>query len=107
FSLAVWGLKINSADRTRVVRQIALPIVCCAALTVIGMGYYCWRTTGNPLRTPYQVAQDTYYPTPLFLWQPLRPMPQYHHPAIRSSLQNWELPVYQGGRDHPILMAEA
>jgi hypothetical protein len=105
--LAAGVAKLNSADRRRAVIRIAFPLSACLTFTLVFMGYYCWRITGNPLRTPYQVSQATYYPTPLFLWQPLPRTPTYRHPFIQRHMENWEMSVYRGGREHPILMAEA
>jgi hypothetical protein len=92
---------------SRGLRRIAFPFLGFTMLTAIAMGYYCWRVTGNPLKTPYQVAQSTYYPTPLFVFQKLRPTPQYHDPVMQASFEKWELPVYMIDRQHPIITAEA
>src|SRR6266700_1286968 len=69
--------------------EILLPLALCGVISTAAMGYYCWRVTGKPWLTPYQVAQDTYYPTPLFAWQPLRKMPHYNHAAFLAGFENW------------------
>ena len=104
---AVWLARLNRNARNQALRRVAIPLLACVIVTVYATAYYCWRVTGNALRMPYQVAQETYYPTPLFLWQPLRQLPPNRHREIQSDLQHWELPVYEGGRQHPLLMAEA
>ena len=106
-ALFVWLLKSRGLALERALMRVAVPFVACCGLTAIMMGYYNWRVTGNPARTPYQVAQATYYATPLFLFQKLPPTPMYHHPALKAAMQSWEVPVYEGGRAHPVLMAEA
>ena len=100
-------IRTEGIERKRIMSRVVIPLAACGALAALGMMYYNWRVTGSPARMPYQVAQDTYYSTPLFLWQPLRPMPQYHHAAFRTDMETWEVPVYRGGRAHPVLMAEA
>jgi hypothetical protein len=83
-SLLVWMLG-KGAPKVRVaLERIVLPVLGMLALTVGAMGYYNWRVTGNALRTPYQVYEDTYAPMPLFLWQRPRPMPEHRHPLIRD-----------------------
>jgi hypothetical protein len=101
------GLRGTGIHLRQALIKILLPQLAFLAITFSFMGYYCWRVTGNALRTPYQVSQETYYPTPIFLWQRLPKMPEYNHPLIQQHLEHWELPIYQTGRDHPILMAEA
>ena len=32
---------------------------------------------------------------PVFSWQPLKPEPVYHDPAIRDYHMNWAVPAYQ------------
>ena len=33
------------------------------------MAYFFWRTTGSPVRMPYQVNRATYGIAPYFIWQ--------------------------------------
>jgi hypothetical protein len=40
---------------------------------ILLMGYYNWRTTGDPLLLPYVLCERTYSPMPLFLWQKPNP----------------------------------
>jgi hypothetical protein len=40
---------------------------------ILLIGYYNWRTTGNPLLMPYVLCERTYSPMPLFLWQKPNP----------------------------------
>jgi hypothetical protein len=83
-ALLVWMLGKNGPMARVAISRIVLPILAMLVVTAGAMGFYNWRVTGNPLRTPYQVYEDTYAPMPLFLWQPPRPMPEYRHPLIRD-----------------------
>ena len=40
---------------------------------ILLIGYYNWRTTGDPLLMPYVLCERTYSPMPLFLWQKPNP----------------------------------
>ena len=83
-SLLVWMLGKNEPTTRVAIGRIVLPVIGLLALTVGAMGFYNWRVTGNALRTPYQVYEETYAPMPLFLWQPPRPMPEYRHALMRD-----------------------
>jgi len=73
-------------------------------LTLLAMGYYFWRTTGNPIRTPYAVNAATYHPVPFFPWQRLRPAPQYNDPVLRDFYVNWRMKQYILARAHPFAL---
>jgi hypothetical protein len=66
------------------------------ALTGIFMAYYNFRVTGNALRMPYSVYQETYAASPSFLWSAPRPLPEYRHEEIRNFWLTFELPIYEG-----------
>lgn len=62
-----------------------------AVLVIVGsaMAYYNDRVTGDPLRLPYQIHEETYSDTPLFVWQDPREKPLYRHDAIRDFYEGW------------------
>ena len=66
------------------------------------MLYYFWRTTGSPLRTPYQVNLQTQDPVPLFPWQSLRPT---LHANMRSVFLDGEIEQYNLARSHFVISA--
>jgi hypothetical protein len=76
------------------IRRTVVPIVIVLALTILGMGFYNLRVTGNPLRMPYQIHEATYAMTPVFLWQRLPPEPEYSHQVIRDFHATYALPFY-------------
>jgi hypothetical protein len=59
----------------------------------MAMGLYNFRITGNALRLPYQVHEETYAVAPLFIWQNIRPHPIYHHQQIRDFHASY-IPIY-------------
>src|SRR5947207_1562087 len=104
--LLLFLFKITPAERVRMMYRIALPMVAVLVFTVAAMAYYCWRITGSPIRTPYQVAQNTYYPTPLFVFQPLPRLQNYQNAVFADDFAHWEFPAYHASREHPLLVAE-
>jgi hypothetical protein len=83
-ALLVWMLGKNGPMARVAISRIVLPILAILVVTGGAMGFYNWRVTGNLLRTPYHVYEDTYAPMPLFLWQPPRPMQTYRHAVMRD-----------------------
>jgi hypothetical protein len=69
--------------------RIVLPVLAVLALTAGTMGVYNKSVTGDPLRMPYQVYEETYPVAPLFLWQRLRPEPPYRHKAFHDYNRYW------------------
>ena len=65
-------------------KRVAAPLFVMMVLTGGAMAYYFWRTTGRPWQPPYLVDARTYNPAPYFPWQPLKPIPAYHHQIFRG-----------------------
>jgi hypothetical protein len=80
------------------IRRIVVPIIIVLALATAGMGFYNLHVTGNPLRMPYQVHEETYGMSPVFLWQRPRPETAYRHKVIRDFHATYELPLYASQR---------
>ncbi|MCP4655961.1 MAG: hypothetical protein GY856_11145 [bacterium] len=70
-----------------------------AVLAVAGgaMAYTNQRSTGHPLRMPYQVYETTYSMRPLFIWQEPNPEPVYRHEGLRKFYTS-----IAGKPDHPV-----
>ncbi len=78
--------------------RVVMPLSLVLAATVAGIGYYCWRVTGNPFRMPYQVEKQTYAVVPYFLWQPMSPPPTYHHALMQDMYANRIPQTYEFSR---------
>ncbi len=83
-ALFAWMLGKSRPPLSVSLRHVILPICLLLGLTAAWMGYYNWRVTGNPLLLPYQVSQAQYDPTPYFLWQQEKPLPQYREAEMRD-----------------------
>lgn len=67
-------------------RKCVLPAAAILALTGAAMVYYCWRTTGNPLRLPYQESLRQYGMRRMFVWGENQPK-TYRHVALQRVYQ--------------------
>jgi hypothetical protein len=73
-----------------VILPAALVLIPAAGL----MAYYNLRVTGNPLRMPYQAHESSYAVAPSFVWQDLRPAPEYHHSVMHDFWTGWACEGY-------------
>ena len=103
-ALLIWMRSGNTAPLGVCIRRIVLPLAMLFVATAAGMGYYFWRVTGSPFRTPFQVNVSTYNPVPYFPWQSVKPIPDYHHPMMRIYYLGWWLRQYEFGRSHPFFL---
>jgi hypothetical protein len=93
--LLVWMLGQDRPPLTVCFRRILLPLVMVLSLTGGWLAYYCWRTTGSPLRTPYQAYEAIYGAVPYMAWQHFRPEPVYRHEILRKLDIDQELVAYR------------
>jgi hypothetical protein len=107
-SLLIYLLTDRMLTWRRVFAHFIAPLAIVVVLAGSATGYYFWRTTGNPLRAPYQVIWQTYGMVPKFVWQPLRPQQAaaFRHDAIRDCVYVWELAAYQSTRTFKGLLDE-
>ncbi|HET9177512.1 MAG TPA: hypothetical protein VFQ24_04055 [Terriglobia bacterium] len=97
-ALLAWLWKLKRPEFGYALKSVVVPLLAVLALTVVGMGYYFWRTTGNPLSPPYVVYERTYNPVPNFPWQPLRHTPAYHHPELKRFFLHMKTAFYDTSR---------
>jgi hypothetical protein len=99
------GMRSPNAPRSRAsLFRVILPLSAMLLTTAAAMGYYFWRVTGSPVRTPFQVNLATYDPVPYFPWQPMKAIPEYHHPIMRIYYLGWWMRQYEFGRSHPLFL---
>ncbi|HYL82828.1 MAG TPA: hypothetical protein VE263_01235 [Candidatus Angelobacter sp.] len=94
----LWWLAGKTASgatlRGRVVR-ILLPLSAIFALTLVFMGYYNWRLTGNALLFPHVLNSRTYRSAGLFLWDRPTPPLSYNNAQFEDFYNGWEREDYQ------------
>ncbi len=83
-AILFWFVGRRRPPASEALLRVCLPVALVFASAVSAMGYYHWRVTGEARRMPYQVHQDTYHVTPVFLWQDLNLEPQYRHRVLRD-----------------------
>jgi len=95
-ALLYWLFKQESMTLRQVFARIVVPLLIVLMIAGLAMGYYFWRVTGNPLRTPYQVNWDTYGMMPKFVWQSEGPEQEatLRHDAINDRDYHWEYSTY-------------
>ncbi|MBV9772187.1 MAG: hypothetical protein JOZ32_21625 [Bryobacterales bacterium] len=74
----------SASERSAMLRQVVAPLLRIGLATLLAMGYYNFRQTGNPLITAYQVNTNTYQVQPIFSWERFREAPVYHHAVMRE-----------------------
>ncbi|MBW1712353.1 MAG: hypothetical protein JRJ59_04315 [Deltaproteobacteria bacterium] len=95
--LLVWMLRQERVPLAALLLKMVLPIGLIAVTTAGAMGYYFWRTTGHPLRMPYQVHMDTYEVWKPFIWQSPGPELNYRHQEIRKYQTSYLIEKYHTG----------
>jgi hypothetical protein len=102
-ALLYWLFQKRGAALRAAVERIVSPLAVVVAAAAVATGYYFWRVTGNPLRTPYEVNWETYGMMPKFIWQSLRPQTEsgLRHPALRDFYYVWEFTAYASTRTFP------
>ena len=97
-ALVIWLMKKKKAELRLPLGRVVAPLSMIVALTAVGMGFYFWRVTGNPLVMPQSLNRNTYAVSPYFLWQSARPIPAYHHESLRHFYVDEELTNYRDSR---------
>lgn len=90
-------LKLKSSEAVTLQNLIlkgALPAGLVLAFAGSAMALYNLRVTGNPLRMPYAVHEETYAVAPAFIFQNPRPEPVYRHDWIRRFYTGYALESY-------------
>ena len=101
--LFFWMRNKTVASWSRLGYQVVAPLALMFFVTLGGMGYYFWRTTGSPFRTPYVVNTTAYRPVPFFPWQSIGIVPTYQHSALRTYYLGWAMNQYDLARQHVVI----
>jgi hypothetical protein len=83
-----------TSPRNRVAR-VLLPISAVLTATLLFMGYYNWRLTGNALLFPHVLNSRTYRSAGLFLWDHPKPPLTYNNAQFEDFYNGWERDDYQ------------
>jgi hypothetical protein len=94
-AMLLWMLGRNAPPAHVIVRRLVIPVGLTLLAAGIAMAYFFWRTTGSPVRMPYQVNRATYGIAPYFIWQLPNAHQVYQHVIMRNYYVNDELAVYK------------
>jgi hypothetical protein len=88
--------KIKTRDDFRVrTLRVLVPLLTSVILLGSFMAYYNWRVTGHPLLMPHVLYTNTYYSTPSFLWQDMKPALHYRNAQFEAYFNGWARDYYQ------------
>ena len=107
-ALLRWLIQQRSETLRSALTHLAVPLLVVVTIGGVATGYYFWRITGNPLRTPYQVNWETYGMMPKFVWQSLRPRQTatLRNEALKEFYYVWEYATYASTRTFTGLLKE-
>jgi hypothetical protein len=112
FGVGIVARKKAAMPRGEIARRatlprVLMPIGALLIAVVLVQAYYNLRVTHDPLLLPYEQHERTYGVSPLFIWQPFKPEPVYHHPLMRRSHVLEEPPAYLHHRTPAIMLEVA
>lgn len=94
-SMLLWGFwRYRNFEMRMLSGEVIAPLLLVGGISVVWMGYYNYRLTGNVFRLPYQIHEASYGIAPLFVWQRPVPAPEYRHDRLRKFHTMFELPFY-------------
>lgn len=76
-------------------RSVLLPLSFASCLIVASLAFYNYNVTGGITRFPYQVHEEQYSPTPLFLWGSPRTNLKPYNPHLQNVHFGWSLDNYK------------
>jgi len=92
--LLAWMVKQSQFSMRRLSQLIIIPLALASICLVSALAFYNWKITGSATRFPYQVHEERYSPTPLFVWSPARNV-KPSLPHIENFHQTWSFGIYE------------
>lgn len=93
-ALLAWLGKLKRPELGQVLRRAVVPLLAVLALTLVGMGYYFWRTTGSPTMPPHVLATYQQGGVPPFAWQKVNPARPFRYPYFEKLYKEFTLARY-------------
>jgi hypothetical protein len=85
-------MPLETAERWR---SLVLPTTVVIFAGAMWMGFYFYKTTGSPLKMPYQVNDQTYAKAPAFVFEREYPWnPVYRHARLQRFYAGWAYYTY-------------
>ena len=92
--LIIWMVRQNQFSGIRLFRSVLLPLGIASCFIVASLAFYNYNVTGSVSRFPYQVHEEQYSPTPLFLWSSPRTNLEPYNPHLQKVHFGWSLDNY-------------
>ena len=102
-ALVVWMFGKKGPTLRSSITRVVAPAALVLAVAFLGLAYYFWRVTGNPLLIPYELNART-YGVVYFPWQKPAFPAHYNHAIFDEAYRVRFYGMYQEARQHPILM---
>ncbi|WP_145230051.1 hypothetical protein [Gimesia algae] len=93
-----WIVTQRQFSKRVIFHSVILPLSMISICIGGALAFYNWRVTESLTRFPYQVHEETYSPTPLFIWSAPREV-KNDLPHIESFHSGWSLNEYQKHQD--------
>ena len=90
--LLVWLIRDGGNPWASKLKGVVLPGLLLGSVALGAMSYQFYRVTGSPFKMPYSVHHAQYYPTPLFIFQPINHEATRGNPRIRRMYDNYTSP---------------
>ncbi|MBF0216047.1 MAG: hypothetical protein HQL30_03520 [Candidatus Omnitrophica bacterium] len=87
-------MKKEGCTPANILRKLFLPLVVLLVPIVLWMGYYNYRLTGDALEMPYKAYEEQYCPTPVFVWQGVKPAPVYNNIEMKIFYEDKTSPEF-------------
>lgn len=78
--------------------RVVAPLFAVGVLTLVFMGYYNWRLTGEALLFPHTLNERAYEHVRPFFWQQPFPEKRYNNARLAEFFNEWEPEEYTRGR---------
>ncbi len=70
-------------------RRLVLPVLLLVIPTVLWIGFYNKTLTGDPLKSPYQLNQETHFPFPILLTGKVGVKPEFRHQPMERTFDKY------------------
>ncbi len=88
-ALLVWIIRRHKCEFLAIAAHVIIPVLVVLWFGCALLGTYNCIVTGDPFRMPYQVHEQEYGYSPLFLWKSPQRVPEYQHAEMRDFYTGW------------------
>ena len=92
--------RVRNGGYRVVLRTFVFPCGGVLSAGVVWLGYYNWRTSGDPFVFAYTLYHRAYFAYPLFAWQRTPPLLHYSNPQFEAFFNRWNRTAYRLNREH-------